>query len=67
MEVKLHKLVEGPVEDPMTGDIEGTYLAEVEGEVTHVTVIHECLDDCYEIANFLRTNIEPLVLETEHV
>ena len=62
MEVKLHKLVEGPVEDPMTGDIEGTYLAEVEGEVTHVTLVHDTMDDCYNIGNYLNNNIEPLVI-----
>ena len=62
MEVKLHKLIEGPVEDPMTGAIEGTYLAEVEGEVTHVTLVHETMDDCYSMGMYLNNNIEPLVL-----
>lgn len=64
MQLKLHKVIEGPLEDPETGEWSNIYLTEFEdGTVTHLEIEHESMNECYTVIKMLATTIEPLILE----
>lgn len=65
MEIKLHKVVEGPLQDPDTGEWSNIYLAEYNDEVTELEIEHESMDDCYKIIRMLASTIEPIILNEE--
>ena len=63
MQIKLHKVLEGPLQDPDNGEWSNIYLAEMDdGTVTQIEIEHESMDDCYEVIKKLSSTIEPIIL-----
>jgi hypothetical protein len=66
MQLKLHRVIEGPLQDPETGEWTNIYLAEFEdGTVEPLEMEHNTMDDCYKAIRHLATRIEPIVLDME--